>query len=65
MLTTSPMRILRFPETKNKTGCSRTTIWRGVKEGTFPAPLKIGKRAVGWLESDLDAWIEAKKQSVA
>ena len=29
-----------------------------VKEGTFPAPISLGDRAVGWLEHELDAWIK-------
>nr|WP_010597693.1 AlpA family phage regulatory protein [Rickettsiella massiliensis] len=30
-----------------------------VAKGEFPKPIKLGKRSVGWLESDVDAWIEA------
>ena len=41
--------IFRLPKVLEMTGLSRTTVWRYVKAGTFPAPLKLGPRAVGWL----------------
>lgn len=56
---TSPS-IQRLPVVRNRTGRSRTSIYNGVKSGTFPAPVKLGARAVGWLESDITKWIEAR-----
>lgn len=53
-------RILRLPHVKNKTGYSRSSIYLKVAEGTFPAPISLGGRSVGWLESEVDAWIEAR-----
>lgn len=50
--------VLRLPIVKNRTGLSRTTIYKRIADGTFPKPIKIGVRAVGWLESDIDAFIE-------
>ena len=41
------------------TGLPRSTLYFFVKQGTFPAPIKIGVRSVGWLESDIAAWQEA------
>lgn len=52
-------RIIRLPEVKSKTGQSRTTIYEKVKEGTFPAPISLGGRSVGWVESEVDEWIDA------
>ena len=43
-------------------GVSRTFIWRGEKAGTFPKRVKLGARAVGWLKSDLDAWLQGLKE---
>ncbi len=52
-----PSRIMRFPQVKEVTGFSRTTLWRQVKEGLFPAPVKIGSgRNVGWLENEVAEW---------
>ena len=40
---------------------SRTTLWRKVKEATFPAPVRISAGAVAWRVEDVRAWIEAPK----
>lgn len=50
--------ILRLPEVKARTGLSRSTIYLRVSEGTFPQPVKLGARAVGWLESEVEAWLQ-------
>lgn len=49
--------ILRLPDVKQKTGQSRSTIYDKVQRGEFPAPVKIGERAVGWVEGEVDAWV--------
>jgi prophage regulatory protein len=51
-------KIIKLPRVKDTTGKSRSSIYDGIKKGTFPAPISIGVRAVGWLESDIDAWLE-------
>lgn len=50
--------ILRLPSVKARTGLSRSTIYLRIAEGTFPKQLNLGARAIGWLEGDIDAWIE-------
>ncbi len=50
--------ILRLPGVKQKTGQSRSTIYDKVQRGEFPAPVKIGERAVGWVEAEVDAWVK-------
>ena len=52
--------ILRLPAVKARTGLSRTAIHIRVTDGTFPKPIKLGIRAIGWLESDIDAWINSR-----
>lgn len=54
------MKLLRLEEVIERTGLSRTTIWRLEKkeDGEFPSRRKIGDSAVGWLESDINEWIE-------
>jgi prophage regulatory protein len=49
-------RILRLPGVKAATGLSRSTIYNLVGAGAFPRPVQLGPRAVGWLESEVDAW---------
>jgi prophage regulatory protein len=52
-------RILRLPEVERLTGrCS--AIYDGVAAGTFPAPVPLGDRAVGWLEDEIEAWVQSR-----
>lgn len=50
---------LRLPRVKAITGLSSSTIWRMEKEGRFPLRRLIGKRAVAWLDSEVQAWIKS------
>lgn len=50
--------LLRLPRVMEKTGLKRATIYLHIKQNTFPKQIKIGTRAVAWLESDIDAWID-------
>lgn len=54
-------RILRLPEVKARTSMGRSTIYDAMARGDFPQPMKLGLRAVGWIESEVDAWVEARK----
>ena len=54
------MRFLRTDEVERRAGLSRTTIWRLERKGQFPARRRIGPNAVGWLEEEIDAWIESR-----
>lgn len=53
----SKERILRLSEVKARTGLSRSTIYLHISNGIFPRPISLGARCVGWLESEIDAWI--------
>jgi prophage regulatory protein len=55
--------ILRLPQVKGRCGLARSSIYARVKNGTFPAPISLGERAVGWLESEIVAWIDSRKTS--
>ncbi len=46
-------------------GKSRRTIYRWIDEGTFPKPIKFAPNSVGWPESTIKEFIEAKKQAAA
>ena len=50
-------KILRLPDVIERVGFSRSSIYAFVDNGTFPMPVQIGIRAVGWLDSDVDDWI--------
>lgn len=53
-------RILRMPEVEARTGLSRRTIHALVAKGAFPRPIRLSRRTVGWLESELNAWLLAR-----
>ncbi len=58
------IRILRLPAVMERTGLSRSSIYAFISEGKFPHQVKIGDRAAGWLEPEVDKWISRKvKQS--
>lgn len=57
--------IKRLPAVKEISGLGKTSIYEGVAAGTFPSPLKIGPRAVGWRTSDLNEWLNSRKPNCA
>lgn len=54
------LRMLRLPAVKDRTGHGRSTIYSQVKFGSFPPPVALGKRAVGWCEAEVDAVLAAR-----
>ena len=52
--------ILRLPEVRRSTGLSRSTIYLRIAEGRFPKPVRLGGRAVGWLEAEVQEWLELR-----
>lgn len=59
-----PKRIVRLAEVKKLTGVSRSFIYKGIKEGTFPAPISLGARAIGWECHQIEIWIQNKLKNV-
>ncbi len=56
-------KFLRLPEVKVRTGLSRSTIYALIGQSKFPHHIPLGLRCVGWLESEIDAWIETRAAS--
>lgn len=54
----NPSRILRLPEVKRRLGLGRDSIYRGGREGWLPKPIKVGKRASGWFEHEIEAYLQ-------
>jgi len=50
-------KVLRRNGVEIKTGLSRSSIYLGMQKGTFPKPISLGPRAVGWLEDEIDEWV--------
>lgn len=49
--------ILRLPAVKSRTGLSRSTLYLRISQGAFPKPISLGGRTVGWVESEIEAWL--------
>ena len=54
------MKILRLAAVREKLGISKATVYRWMQTEGFPAPLCLGPRAVGWLESSIDKWLASR-----
>lgn len=52
--------LLRLPAVMARTGLPRSSIYERMARGDFPRPVSLGKRTVAWLETDVDAWIDAR-----
>ena len=48
---------VRLPAVKTRTGLSRSTIYLRISEGSFPKPVSLGGRAVGWIEAEVNDWV--------
>lgn len=59
MSANSPERILRLKSVLERTGLSRSTVYRKVQARTFPKPLKISERCIGWRESEVESWLRS------
>lgn len=52
-----PDRIIRLTTVLSRTGLSRSTIYRKIAEGTFPAQIRISVNGAGWRESEINRWV--------
>lgn len=53
-------RIIRMPQVIDMVGVCKASIYLMVKRGDFPAPLKLGPRASGWVLAEIEAWISER-----
>lgn len=53
--------IVRLPSVQAITALSRSSIYDGISKGTFPKPIKLSARAVGWRTSDIEAWLNSRE----
>jgi prophage regulatory protein len=53
-------RIIRLREVKARVGKGHSSIYEDMNNGAFPKSVPLGKRAVGWIEEEIDQWIESR-----
>jgi prophage regulatory protein len=59
-LQSKPRRIIRLPQVLDRIGGGKSRFLQDVKEGRAPRPVPLGLRAVGWVEDEIDAMIDAR-----
>lgn len=57
------MRFLKLKEVMEKTALSRSAIYRKMNDGEFPQSVSLGERAIAWVESEVDEWMEERLQT--
>ena len=53
-------KVMRLPRVIETTGLAKTTIYKRISDNTFPAQISLGAKAVGWLETDIQNWIQER-----
>jgi len=55
-----PVRLLRLREVSRLTGLAKTSIYDGIRKGTFPAPIRLTSTARAWRSDEIELWIAAR-----
>jgi prophage regulatory protein len=53
-------RVLRLKEVCERVGLKRSSVYLAMSKGRFPSPIRLGERAVGWRESTITGWLDAR-----
>ncbi|WP_414057261.1 helix-turn-helix transcriptional regulator [Pantoea dispersa] len=54
----SNIRLIRMPEVLSKTGFKKSLIYLLISNDSFPKPIKMGARAIAFVEAEIDQWVE-------
>ena len=55
-------RLIRLKEVQHRVGVGRSTVYRWMADGSFPKPVQLGKRSVGWIEHEIDNWMRSRSR---
>lgn len=55
--------IIRLAAVCHRIKLSKTTVYQKIKNGEFPAPVKLGQRAIGFLVADVEKWITSRERT--
>jgi prophage regulatory protein len=53
-------KILKIGDVEERTGKKKSSIYMDIKAGTFPAPISLGGRSRGWVDTDIDEWLDRR-----
>ncbi|AOJ70296.1 phage transcriptional regulator AlpA [Burkholderia pseudomallei] len=56
-------KLLRLVGVLDTVGVKKTTLYRWIREGKFPAPVQLGARSVGWRATDVQQWVESRQST--
>jgi prophage regulatory protein len=62
MSTANFVQMYRLKDLLARVGMSKSSIWAGVKAGTFPKPIRLSCRSVAWTQQQLDEWLSSRKE---
>lgn len=55
-------KVLKLPDVMAVTALSRSSIYAFIKEGSFPKPIPLGARAVGWVFDEIESWLKKRTE---
>ena len=55
--------ILRLPAILKRVGISKSMVYRLMADGSFPKPVKLGPRAVGWRVREIEIWLDRREHA--
>ena len=58
-----PERLLTRHEVEERVGLKRSSIYRLMRDDDFPEPIKVGIRAVRWLETEINSWLASRPRA--
>lgn len=50
-------KLIKLDQVRIMTGLSRSSIYKSIKEGNFPAQVKLGARSVSWVSNEIEEWM--------
>jgi prophage regulatory protein len=56
----NPVCMLRMPDVLKRTALSRSQIYRLIGQDDFPRQVRLGERAAGWVEEEVDGWLRER-----
>jgi prophage regulatory protein len=59
----APRRLLRIADVSRTTGLSSAGLYKLIRQGLFPAPIKLTARSSAWLATEVDRWIDARAEA--
>jgi len=56
-------KIIRIKDVLKMIPICRSTLYKQIEEGRFPAPFKLSERCIAWKKTDIEKWLETRYQS--